>query len=181
MLRWLNREKSLQDYVVYGKPTNPSRERILRLISAISDANAVLDLAVEREPSRRFWAKPPAFLTKALKTLQHQLNEYPMWQTVEIAPKHDGGGLQFNLSSGPGRPLGEQIAAWAIVDLARNGWLHLLRQCECEKWFVAKRYDQKACTGNCRHKRYEQTDAFKVKRRKYMREYYALKKSGKVR
>jgi hypothetical protein len=41
--------------------------------------------------------------------------------------------------------------------------------------------DQTACTTRCRHRKYEQSEAFKAMRRKYMREYHALKKSGKVK
>jgi hypothetical protein len=67
------------------------------------------------------------------------------------------------------------------MDLADDGALSLIRQCACENWFYAKRADQTACSTKCRHMKYEQTESFKAMRRKYMREYYALKKSGKVK
>lgn len=177
LLSWLN-----QDSPPYrGKPTKASRMRILTLCSAIRDATVLLSAAVEAEPDRNYWEDPPAAVQEALEKIEGILSDYPMWPSVEISGKYGEGGLHFDHGTGPGRPQGEQTAAWGVVELAESRRLHLIRQCACGKWFLAKRNDQKACTPICRHKAYEQTDAYKAMRRKYMREYYALKNSGKVR
>ena len=47
------------------------------------------------------------------------------------------------------------------------------------KWFFAKRHDQKAHNAICRHKAYEQTDAYKAMRRAYMSNYYNLNEQRK--
>jgi hypothetical protein len=177
LVSWLN-----QDSPSYrGKPTKMSRTRILTLLNAIRRATTLLCAAVEAEPDRNYWEDPPTAIQETLAKIEDMLGDYPMWPTVEIRGQFGESGLHFDHATGPGRPLGEQVAAWGVVELAQSRRLDLIRQCACGKWFFAKRNDQKACTPICRHKAYEQTDAYKAMRREYMRVYYALKKSGKVR
>jgi hypothetical protein len=164
-----------------GVPSKASRMRILALCKLIHEATALLSDAVERGPVRNFWENPPDTVQDALKKIESMLLNYPMWPGVEIKGEFGDGGLHFEYGTGHGRPTGEQISAWVVFELARNQRLHLLRQCICGSWFLAKRKDQKACSGNCRHKAYEKTEAYRTMRRDYMRRYYALKKSGKVR
>jgi hypothetical protein len=100
---------------------------------------------------------------------------------VEISYKDWDAVLHFSYANGAGRSTGEQLAVWDVTNLAENGLLEMVRICQCQRWFFARREDQKACSPVCRHKNYEQTEEFKTKRRAYMRGYYALKKSGKVK
>lgn len=177
LISWLNQESA----PYYGKPTKASRARILALYNAINDTDARLSAAVESEPDRNFWQNPPKVVQDGLDEIQERLDEYPTWPHVEIIGKYGEGGLHIENATGPGRPIGEQVAAWGIMELTRNHSLHLLRQCACGRWFLAKRHDQRAHNAVCRHKLYEQTGAYKAMRREYMRRYNALKRSGKVR
>jgi len=79
------------------------------------------------------------------------------------------------------RPAGESVAAHSIIELARRGLLDRLRQCDCGKWYFARFAHQRSCSSTCRRRVYEKTEKFKTKRRKYMRKYYRLKNSGKVK
>jgi hypothetical protein len=117
---------------------------------------------------------------RALKRIQDVISAYPTKPWVHLfGERHEG--LRFGDITTTGRPAGERMAVDSIMYLADDGVLPLIRECACEKWFYAKRTDQTACSTKCRHRKYEQTESFKAMRRKYMREYYALKKSGKVK
>jgi hypothetical protein len=177
LIRWLNGDLS-PNHSYLGKATKASRERVLALIKAINHADELLRVATDYE--RDDWLNPPKAVTRALREIMDRLSVYPHEPYVEILWQYGKHELGFTHSLGGEAPSGERVAVSQLVNIAETKRLSLLRQCACQKWFLAKRADQKACTANCRHKAYEQTEAFKAKRRGYMREYYALKNSGKV-
>jgi hypothetical protein len=177
LVSWLNQTSPRYQ----GRPTKASRERILALRAAIESTCAELSAAARAEPTRSFWENPPEAVQEGLDAVQEMLDRYPQWPMVEILGEDGSGGLDINYATGAGMPLGEQVAAWGIIELAKSRRLHLLRQCLCGAWFLAKKSDHKSHSPACRHKIYEQTDAFKAKRSVYMREYNALKSSGKVK
>jgi len=88
------------------------------------------------------------------------------------------------LRSAPKHETSESEAAHALVMLAEKGWatLSLLRKCPgCNKWFFAKRQNQKCCDEFCKHKKYEKTDRFKESRRLYKRAEYWTAKAENLR
>jgi hypothetical protein len=181
LLRLLNADSVPDLSPYYGKRTIASRRRVVGLLQAINRATAMLDSAVEIEPDRNYWTDAPKDLREALEEIDDILAEYPMRPTVEISGKYGDGGLHFDHANGSSRPLGEQLAVWDITTLAQKKMLERVRECMCGEWFFARRKDKTACSAICRHKTYEQSERFKVQRRQYMRNYYKLKQSGKVR
>ena len=180
MLRWLNGD--LNDSQAYlGKPTKASRLRVASLLREVNDTVAALVVMDEQNPDLDYFDFPEPQMEERVNRIQEMLNDYPRWPTVEVTFNNNAAILHFDYANGGRRPLGEQVAVWALTDLASKGRSNMVRQCGCERWYFARRGDQKACSPKCRHKNYEQTDEFKLKRRDYMREYYALKNSGKVR
>jgi hypothetical protein len=180
LLRWLNQEISEREAYL-GRPTRASRARVSGLLREITETSAMLAASDKEDPNLDFFDNPPKAIVARVRRVQAMLDDYPMWPTVEISYKGWDAVLHFSHANGPGRPTGEQLAVWDITNLAENGLLEMVRICQCQRWFFARREDQKACSPGCRHKNYEQTEEFKTKRRAYMREYYALKKSGKVK
>ncbi len=160
LLVWLNRESS------NGRWSEASRQRVLTLRDAVSKALA------------HAGKRPTAELTAILRTINRRMSDYPMKSSVSLSGK---GVLSFIQGSGPGKPQGEQLAAWALVALADTGHFDLLRKCECGRWYFAKRKDQKGHDAQCARKVYEQTEEYKARKRKKARERYELHKSGKVR
>jgi hypothetical protein len=79
------------------------------------------------------------------------------------------------------RPPGESVAAHSLIELAKRGLLDRIHQCDCGKWYFARFAHQRSCSATCRRRVYEKTEKFKAQRRKYMRKYYKLKNSGKVK
>ncbi len=180
LLHWLNCELG-SDQLYLGKPTKASRARVTRLLREINEASAMLTAFDRENPEFDFFDNEEKALGLRFKRIQALLDDYPKWPTVEVAYEGMRAVLRISDASGRGRPLGEQLAVWSIIHSTGLDQLEMVRQCRCEKWYFARRADQKACSAGCRHKIYEQTDAFKAKRRVYMRDYYKLKQSGKVK
>jgi hypothetical protein len=180
LLWWLNNLTG-DDQGPLGKATKASRARVSHLLREINETSAMLATADVETPDFDFFDFEHQTISPRVHHIQQLLDDYPKWPSVEIAYKDDATVLNIEDGSGRGRPLGEQLAVWDIVRLTNSGDLKRVRQCECAKWYYAKRPEQRACSARCRHKIYEQTDHFKANRRKYMREYYALKQSGKVK
>jgi len=151
------------------------------LISALKEADALL-VSIERDnPNVDYFDDMPMSLASKLRKIQTILDDYPKCPVVEVAYADTAPVLRISDASGHRRPIAEQVAVWTITDLVEEGRLNFVRQCECGKWFFAKRLDQQSCSSVCRHRTYEQTERFKVNRREYMRSYYKLKQSGKVK
>jgi hypothetical protein len=150
-------------------------------MNEINEAAAMLVASDLENPNRDFFDGTPETFRVQLARIQAILNDYPKWPTVEIAYRGMAAVLHFSDTNGAGRALGEQLAVWDITALAETGRSYFVRQCQCGRWFLARRADQKSCSPGCRHRTYEQTVSFKAKRREYMRDYYKLKQSGKVK
>lgn len=181
LLRWLNSElRHNEGYL--GKPTKASRNRVAKLLTEINETSAMLAASDSEEPHFDFFDFEHKTIGPRVRRIQALLDEYPKWPRVEIAYKEMAAVLSISDATGGGRrSLGEQLTVWDITRLTESGQLERVRQCRCERWYFAQRIDQKACSAVCRHKTYEQTDSFKAKRRTYMRDYYKLKQSGKVK
>jgi hypothetical protein len=66
----------------------------------------------------------------------------------------------------------ENDAVNSILSLVKSGEVYRLRHCFCcGKWFYSLRDDQRFCDVACRQKQHSQSDEFKEKRKKYMRDY----------
>jgi hypothetical protein len=183
LLRWLNQERLLNDFGsgIYGRNTAASRNRVVRLLRALQNASVELTENVAEGTTRDYWGDPPKALTKRLRVIDEMLYQYPTRPTVEIMNKDGFGGLWIDFGSTHGRPLGEQSAVFTIQRLLNNRELERVQQCKCGRWYYSRRTDQKACSPKCRHKIYEQTPDAKARRKQYMRDYYQLKQSGKVK
>lgn len=110
--------------------------------------------------------------------LAYRLQEYP---TCPFFSVKDGREWYINDGVWGTRPTGESVAAHGILALAQIGLLDRIKRCDCGKWYFARFTHQRSCSANCRRRVYEKTEKFKAKRRKYMRRYYRLKNSGKVK
>jgi hypothetical protein len=79
------------------------------------------------------------------------------------------------------RSMVEALLVHEITSLMSDGLLNRIRRCTCDSWFFARNDRQRSCSGKCRHKLYEQSEKYKAKRKNYNRDYYLLRKSGKVK
>jgi hypothetical protein len=162
VLSWLNDELPARAYSKGG------RQRIDRLLALLKEFSC---LVAKRRQTKRFLS--------AGAELNKLIMPYPSWKLVVWKEGALDFGENFSLVKGPTEM--EAATAHCAMDLAELNDLDRLRRCICGKWFFAVRRAQQSCSGRCRHRLYEQSAAFKAKRRAYMRKYYRLKVSGKVK
>jgi predicted RNA-binding Zn ribbon-like protein len=163
VLRWLN---GVQLDRERGN-TEKSRQRVRRLLEKLKAVSAVPPALILAYSKKR---RLPKDLNRVAEEIDEQLRDYP---THKCLAWDRNGELDFgDPLVVKNRPEGEAAAALSAVELAQMHLVDRLRQCICGKWFGARSRNQKSCSSKCRHRRYEQTEEFKAKRRKYMRDYY---------
>ena len=179
-LRWLNGELPKRYY------SPKAHRRIEQLIDSLQTliqlrrSFKTIERNLPQSGLQRLTIQMPTEAASSIKIVQRLMRRYPSWPVLGW----DGdGNLSFGrLSAHLKRAQEEEAeAALAIMSLAEVNELTWLRQCLCKKWFFARRKDHRSCSANCRHKLYEKTEGFRTRRRKYMRRYYQLQRSGKVK
>jgi len=81
----------------------------------------------------------------------------------------------------PSLPIDDLDALLAIVRLAQWNMLSRLRHCHCKRWYFERIPNQQFCSAKCRQLMFSKSEKFRAHRREYMRRYYRLKTSGKVK
>lgn len=167
----------------HGEMNSPaSRKRIEALLENLRRVLAIVasvppDFDWDNAGYGKHPREPESFEESTLE-LANRLQDYPtcpfFWVDV---------GRQWYIEDGVwgNRNPGESIAAHSILEIAKAGLLDRIKQCDCGTWYFARFQHQRSCSASCRRNLYEKTDAFRAKRRKYMRKYYRLKNSGKVK
>jgi hypothetical protein len=167
---WLNGGE--QQHI--GKNSRASRKRILDLIDCIRETLAT----IEAEPHWDLINHPSKKLVKLMNELGDRIAEYQLMPDFYI---NYGKEWVFDEAVCGRAPAGESVAAHGVIELTKQKLLDRIRCCICGKWFFARFMHQRSCSAKCRHKNYEQSEEFKENRRTYMRNYYRLKTSGKVK
>ena len=75
----------------------------------------------------------------------------------------------------------EAAAVMCALQLAQGDQIESVRECACQKFFVAGRIDQNYCSVKCRVKAHQSSEGFKANRRAADRARYKLHKEGKVK
>src|ERR1700741_3757592 len=172
--RWLNAENDPN----WGRGNSKaSRKRVLDFANNIRDVRQ----AIESDSLVYDLSRPPSRAEKLVDELNARLEEYP---TTGLFSVDWCCGRTWEFEDGAvygSHPPGESVAIYHVVQLAKQRLLNRLNQCECGRWFFVKFAHQHFCTARCRKKHHESSEAFKATRREYMRRYYRLKVSGKVK
>jgi hypothetical protein len=121
----------------------------------------------------------PPEVQEMQKGINELLEQYPCFPWIHV----DGKGFCETSSLPCGRQsMGEQLRVEAVIELGQKRLLSRMRQCQqCAKWFYARFSHQGSCSAKCRQSHYKTSKAFREKRREYMRQYYRLQRSGKVK
>lgn len=179
-LAWLNGDLPKRYY------SEPARRRIERLIESLQTLIHVRRSfkTIKQYPPANGFARldiqMPTEAANAIRFVGKLMRRYPSWPVLGWDKE---GNLSFGRLSEHLKRADEEEAeaALAVMSLAEVKELIWLRRCLCKKWFFACRTTQKSCSSTCRHRLYEQTEKFRASRRKYMKRYYRLKRSGKVK
>ena len=171
LTRWLNVESPPE----LGKNTAVSRRRVCDLICNIHN----MLRAIAQAPSSDLFNHPTRRMERLQQELNARLSEYP---TTVMFSFDKGRTWEFEDGAIAGKyPDGESLAVHSLIRLAQAQLFYRIRWCECGRWFVARFAHQHFCSQRCRKRHHEQSDEYKASRRDYMRRYYRLKNSGKVK
>lgn len=184
---WLNADgneyfglEARWEFGARNKNTKASRNRIHALITAIQELNKLLKEGPYYDRLNTF-VHNKKFASK-VQRLQDEINtRLERYPTVPCLLADTGNILVAEDSISGACPVGESVAAYDVLDLAKMGLVDRISLCICGKYFFQNLENQRFCSGPCRHKNYEQSEEFKARRREYMRKYYKLKTSGKVK
>jgi hypothetical protein len=168
LIEWLNQESPPE----LGKNTAASRRRVLDLIGNVHNALT----AIKEWPS--FDLVPTRRVGRLADELNARLSEYP---TITIfSPDYDSWLIEDGAMGGK-YPDGESLAVHSVIRLAETRLFYRIADCECGRWFFSRFAHQHFCSERCRKRHHEQSEEYKAGRREYMRRYYRLKVSGKVK
>lgn len=145
-------------------------DNLLEVLEVMEQVDADFDWMNSPEPER---------FREITTELAARLDEYPT--VPAFSTEYHGKQWTIEDAVAGRRPSGESVAAHAIIELAKQNLLNRIGMCHCGKWYFARFFHQHCCSVSCRRNLYEKTPEFREKRRTYMRRYYRLKTSGKVK
>jgi hypothetical protein len=164
----------------------PAKTRIIRVVELLQQQKALSSWATGRTEADR------ARMLKLLKPgptgnpieLDDLLARY--WISPRVFFLSEGPRMLYVIPDDTSRDQGkagpdEVSAAMCVLRLAECDELDRVRKCTCGKFFSAGRIDQIYCRAKCRVRYHQSSETFKAKRRKYLRDLYRLKQSGKVK
>jgi predicted DNA-binding transcriptional regulator len=145
-----------------------SKHRVVELLEKLAMVKQVSDMPNMSE--RR------ALLRKLQKEVNQHLEQYIEFPQLIETP--DGMPV-IDFKSAVEVPFSERNAVAALSALLRAGLLQRERQCvRCKQWFFAKKEDSKYCSSECQT---TPTEELRAKKRAYMKGYYQLLKTTKVK
>ena len=189
LAQWLNAAQGLSIGVSESAgPANPAYEEVRGLIESLGmlegtlKAHPILSVTKGR-PSVFLAASPGALLRDSINAV---LGRYQFVPTLIVAGKRKVrlGWQCATPDSEQRKTMGDATMVRVLCTLADEGALSRLRHCassDCGRWFMADRGNKEFCSVKCRRRHQGTSEAFKAKRRDYMRDYYALQHSGKVK
>jgi hypothetical protein len=180
---------------------NTKRRNGVRIQALLREMRGIVDLDCMEEPIfghsqsgipvsvRR--AKSPeasARSQKLARSVNRRLRRYRLWPELFLfgtaqspdrwVPRWHAEGER---SSTPDS-LSEADAVLSILQLAQNGYVHRLRECEdCRKWFFARFSHSRFCSQGCQQRNYRRSPEWRKHRNQYMRDYYRQNLKGKTR
>lgn len=174
----LNYVQADEDYRAKEKISKASQERIRGLLELAISVDQYLGMVFS---GLKIDKKHIRAVIETIDDLNKRFAEYPSVVCIDFDPKFKREPRFLEKVGSVFHTVNESLVARYIFHLAEEQLLQNIRECICGKLFYAIREDQKSCSAICRHKRYEQTDDFKAKRREKLRENYKLHKLGKVK
>ncbi len=169
---WLNGENSAETIDPEYRNTPDSRDRILTVLQT---ARTVF------ERTGRVDVPPPIGKTQTyihsfgLEALMAKYATLPYLLYSPVLKRWTIGQKTAYRST----PLGEVMAAHAILELVKHEALSRIRQCLCGTWLFARKIDQRACCVAHRVRLYDQ-DPETIAKRKKKREENANYRSGLI-
>jgi hypothetical protein len=157
IIQLLQIERALQ--ALPGSRSEADRRRLVEIINATNEDYSTDELG---DLCGRYWVSPRLRFTSEGPRLFYVSTDAKLKTRNNVDPD-------------------ELAAAVYVIQLGTMGdELDRIRKCFCGKFYQANRIDRHYCSTACRVRHHQSSPEFKGERRRKMREYYELKKSGKV-
>ena len=131
--------------------------------------------------ARRQEKLPPEFWDSHQR-VNEALANFAFAPQIDLQELEDGKRVSWSLITEDNRIVIPPVQVRWLVQLIDQGAILKIRSCQqCTSWFFARFSHQVFCKNSCRTKHLAGSPKYKEKRRKYMRGYYKLKTSGKVK
>jgi hypothetical protein len=180
LVAWLNGRQSELSWL------NPQQWKQKVMEELLEDATVVFGYLPKYPTHHEFYVatktkKSPKRFWECYERVNKTLLSFTQAPYIELHEFYEGNPITWTVAEdSPLALLGRQIG-W-FIELIKQGAILKVRKCQqCTKWYFARFSHQEFCNDSCRGKHHSGTEAFKERRRKYMREYYRLKNSGKVK
>jgi len=158
IIQLLQKQRALQSLA--GSGSEADRLRLIEIINAVNEDYSIDELG---DLCSRYWVSPRLQPTKEGWRLYYVCSDKKLRTKGRVDP--------------------EEIAAaiYALQLGTMGDELDRIRRCFCGKFYRANRIDAQYCGTACRVRHHQSSPEFKAARRQKLREYYQLKKTGKVR
>ena len=153
LLKWQQISRNL-----LGSRTAAERQKLLKLLSSTPGDFLELD-----DMLTRYWVSPRLIPLGDRWQMAYRTRSFDAGKRIASKPDH------------------EVAAVMCVMHLAARNDLDRVRKCGCGKFFIASRLDQRYHDTRCRVQHHQSSEEFRAKRREYLREWYRLKTSGKVK
>jgi hypothetical protein len=152
------------------RPSAASR-RITEIVDLIREGGRLAEES-RNAPNENAYREKIRQLNRVLDVLNIRLAKYKARPEVMASPG-SGAPLMADYRFSRGTK-GEQRERMAIgFAITFISMVHRIRRCqECRAWFFAITEHQKYCGNNCRQRHASQSEVFKLRRARYMREKY---------
>ena len=126
--------------------------------------------------------KLPSEFWDSHQKLNETLASFAYAPQIDLGELPDGERVSWTLITEDNRIVIPPVQIRWFVQLIEQGAILKIRRCkQCTSWFFAHFSHQEFCKTPCRIAHFAASEKFKEKRRKYMRDYYRLRRSGKVK
>lgn len=164
-LPWLN-----------GSRKSKARVRVIDFIESLKAADLLSKQLVDGKTSAKAAERDHAELIRCIDTVNRIHALYPVRSEFKVLPNgkiSKGLAMLKSRKVEPGdNLLAETILISNLLQWFDEGTLQWFRNCrECKKWFVAGADHQVSCSPKCRQQFASQTESYKERRRKYMKEH----------
>ena len=154
-----------------------ARGRLLGLLNQLSQTQQICNLDARRSTNGFV---PNKNRDSALAELNKRVSRYRISPVCTFSERY-GLIVRYRITGTSLTRLFEAQAASFVISLAVAGKTEKLRACDCGKWFVGRTHTQLFCSAKCRVRHFKSSEKWKAHHRDYMRDYYRLKMSGKVK
>jgi hypothetical protein len=170
LVAWLNQSRFSKKFI---EDLLEEAKVVFQHLEKYGDSHEFYVAAKDKEIPGHFW--------ECYESLSEKLSKFTKVPSIDLHEAFEENPITWTITEIPSVALVGSELGW-ILELIDQNAVNKIRRCkQCAKWYFARVSQQEFCSSLCRGKAHAQTEPFKERRRSYMRDYYRLQQSGKVK